>query len=129
MVDDGTVIDIESDKRRLGSDVAGGTNNISGRCAILRAMRCTHKETSCFQTGLWAEIWPKRPLPLERVEADGTDELALLPRRLASAVAAAFAAIALRADIALEGMPLTSLSASLVGSLLINSFCSNWTTT
>jgi hypothetical protein len=77
---------------------------------------------------------------LDRAEADETDEagdefedllLPLLPRLVAaSAAAAAFEPIAPRADIALEaarvvGVPLTSLSASPVGSLLTNSFCSN----
>ena len=104
----------------------------------------THKETSCFQTGLWAEmrepsICESCDLP-EPNEEDGV--ACALPRALPPLPARPFAfallLIAPRADKAVdEGLrervlvatPLTSLSSSPVGSRETNSFCSNWTTT
>src|ERR1700742_1984788 len=122
------------------SDVTSLEITINADYTPLREGTCN--ETSCFHTGLFADIPPKRPLPLERADPAFTDEtgdelllltLPLLPRRLA---AAAFEPMAPSADMADEaegaaerdvGVPLTSLSASPVGSLLTNSFCSNWT--
>lgn len=114
----------------------------------------TYNDTSCFQTGLWAEMRPKRPLerPFEgaveelagegvRVarEVEGDGSLLSLAPVTAAAAAAALEPMAPRAERALEeerglratltAVPLTSLSNSSVGSLETNSFCSNWTTT
>lgn len=107
-----------------------------------------YKETSCFQTGLWEDMrepnmcadMPKGGCLVEPFEEEGV--CTVLPLRLEGAVGVAAALFALvviapKADRAVDeefldrfvGMPFTSLSYSSVGSRLMNSFCSNWTTT
>lgn len=113
----------------------------------------TYKETSCFQTGLWADSLVKRPFAwlgtaavlvvFEDVPFDFPDdteetgdELVLDFRRLITSMAARDP-MAPNADSALEeplrdravAVPLASFSDSSVGSLLTNSLFSNWTTT
>ena len=99
-----------------------------------------HKETSCFQTGLWADliVEPRMPLVFDErvfVEAGGC-ELGTRPFGVTDPFllsAEARLPIALRVARAVEeefrdkvvGTPLTSLSVSSVGSLETNSFCSN----
>ena len=96
----------------------------------------TYNETSCFQTGLWAESLPNRLLGTARpalfeTEFDGELPFDPLPRFGVSGPA--LVPIAVRALSAFEellrdrlvAIPLTSLSVSSVGSLLTNSFCSN----
>lgn len=97
----------------------------------------THKDTSCFHTGLVAEIRdPKSPfasaLPFE--DEGEPDRLPLALPFLLPVVAlfrAPRAESALLEELRerLVAMPLTSLSVSSVGSRLTNSFCSNCTTT
>ena len=105
----------------------------------------THNETSCFHMGLWADLEtePRTPLVLDerrdfvwvggcvlRTRPLGVNEPFLLS-------IGPLLPIALREARAVEegfrdklvATPLTSLSASSVGSLETNSFCSNWTTT
>lgn len=105
-----------------------------------------YKETSCFQTGLWADKQPKRPLDdggwgNEESWADNLDDTSddggegsllfllffLLPwiaalDPMAPRTESAFDDVLLDKSIA---VPLTSLSDSNVGSRLTNSFCSN----
>lgn len=117
----------------------------------------TDKETSCFQTGLWADKRPKRLFEEvgasasegvidERLDDIEAPKEPLVPSRGLFLFAASWAAtldpITPRAERAVEGgevdekplgrfvgVPLTSLSVSGMGSRLMNSFCSNWTTT
>ena len=107
-----------------------------------KGKKMAYKDTSCFQTGLWADKRLKRGCwgndkSWEDNLADARDEggegsllfllFFLLPW------SAALDPIAPRAERAFEevrldklvGVPLTSLSDSRVGSLLTNSFCSN----
>lgn len=104
----------------------------------------TDKETWCFQTGLWADLIFEPRMPLVFDERDfvwaetggwGMRPFGVTEPFLLSAEA--LPPIALRDARAVEegfrdkvvATPLTSLSASSVGSLETNSFCSNCTTT
>jgi len=109
----------------------------------------TDKETSCFQTGLWAFSLPKRPKrPLDLVgedeAVDGVLEPLLpvgLPLLFGEEPFASACLMSFRAETALleedlleerarfVGVPFISLSDSGMGSLEMNSLCSNWTTT
>ena len=104
----------------------------------------THKETWCFQTGLWADLMfePRTPLVFDERDFVGWDGCVLGTRPFGVIEPFLLSAetlppIALREARAVEdelrdrvvAIPLTSLSASSVGSLETNSFCSNWTTT
>ena len=100
----------------------------------------THKVTSCFHTGLCADMRPPNiPPSCDLPEPDPTDEdgvgCALL-RALAPPLFRPFVLLLMapRAESAVEedvrdnvlvATPLTSLSVSSVGSRLTNSFCSN----
>lgn len=108
----------------------------------------THKETSCFHTGLWADNPPKRDCVdgttvvvelgadgedlLDDIDEDGVLAPLFLPR-----FAESLEPIAPRAVRAMEepfldkfvAVPFTSLSSSVMGPRLTNSLCSNWTTT
>lgn len=105
----------------------------------------THKETSCFHTGLWADLIVEPRMPLvfdERRDLVGAEDCEMGTRPFGVTEpfllsAEALFPMALREARAVEegcrdkvvATPLTSLSASSVGSLETNSFCSNWTTT
>lgn len=98
-------------------------------------MQNTHKDTSCFQTGLCADIRePKRPESCDLPRDEDGVAWALpraLPFPLALSLIAPSAERAVEEDTreSVVATPLTSLSVSSVGSRLTNSFCSNWTTT
>lgn len=92
-----------------------------------------YKDTSCFQTGLCAEMRePKRPASCDLPDPSDEDGVfCWLPRALP--LPFTLSLIAPRADSAVDeetrerlvATPLTSLSVSSVGSRLTNSFCSN----
>lgn len=100
----------------------------------------THKETWCFQTGLWADLIfePRMPLGFDDRDFVGAEgnRFGVRPFGVTEpfllSVEALFP-IALREARAVEegwrdkvvATPVTSLSASSVGSLETNSFCSN----
>ena len=117
------------------------------RVDIIRESERTYKETSCFQTGLWADKRPKKALDdggccagdkscednfADAVDDGGEGSLLVLLGFLEPWIAA-LDPMAPRAERAFEDMlldkliaaPLTSLSDSRVGSRLTNSFCSN----
>jgi hypothetical protein len=159
VVVDGTVVDIESDGRLFGGDIAVRWVPLVMPRRLAHGehtrRRKTYKDTSCFQTGLWADILDPKTLaiPLFAEPADELGVCSLLeePRVLElSARARPLLSLLLRAprtDMAFEGWaicdkadedefrerlvatPLISLSVSSVGSRETNSFCSNWTTT
>lgn len=94
----------------------------------------THNETSCFQTGLYADMREaKRVASCDLPDPNDEEGVACaLPRALPFALA--FSLIAPSAESAVDeefrervlvARPLTSLSVSSVGSRLTNSFCSN----
>ena len=103
----------------------------------------TYNETSCFHTGLWTDlrVEPRTLLVFDvRSDFGGGCELGMRPLGVIEPFLLSVGPllpIALRVARAVEeefrdkvvGTPLTSLSASSVGSLETNSFCSNWTTT
>lgn len=104
----------------------------------------THKETWCFQTGLWADLIfePRMPLVFDERDFVGAEgcKFGVRPFGVTEPFllsAEALFPIALREARAVEeetrdkvvATPLASLSASSVGSRETNSFCSNWTTT
>ena len=92
----------------------------------------THNETSCFHTGLWAdlEVEPRTPLVFERSDfaggwESGTRPLGVTePFRLSMVLREVRAMEEVFRD-KVVATPLTSLSASCAGSLETNSFCSN----
>ena len=104
----------------------------------------THKETSCFQTGLWADKRPKKASDgcgcednFGIVREDGGEESLLFLLFFLLPWTATLDPMAPRAERAFEdilldeliAVPLASLSDSRVGSRPTNSFCSNCTTT
>jgi len=101
----------------------------------------THKETSCFHTGLWADlrVEPRIPLVFDERSGFAGCELGTRPLGVTEPFLLSVGPllpIALRVARAVEeesrdkvvATPLTSLPVSSVGSLETNSFCSNWTT-
>ena len=102
----------------------------------------THNETSCFHTGLWADLGaePRTPLVFdERRDFVEDCELGTRPFGVTEPLRLStepLLTIALREARAVEeefrdkvvATPLASFSVSSVGSLETNSFCSNWTT-
>jgi len=99
----------------------------------------THKETSCFHTGLWADLKVEPRMPLvfdERRDLVGGCGLGTRPLGVTEPLRLSgepLPPIALREARAVEegfrdkvvAIPLTSLSVSSAGSLETNSFCSN----
>jgi hypothetical protein len=76
---------------------------------------------------LWGESLVKRLLKPDDLTDEGIDGAGGWTMRLDEAVEMRDSKEALREMVV--AVPLSSLSSSSVGSLLTNSFCSNWTTT
>ena len=144
----------DDERKRVSRSVSHHQREWSKSCRLAGAnLSNTHKETSCFHTGLCADNPPNRPPPLgvlwpfvnegasvERPDEtlDWGDVLALFTAdRFACSIAREL--IAPRALMAVEdgvrewelrvvATPRASFSCSWIGSRETNSFCSNWAT-
>lgn len=124
------IVHTQSDDRLLRGDIAVQDEQLG---TAQGDERCTYKVTSCFHTGLCADMRdPKRPASWDLPEPRDEDGVACALLR-ALPFPLAFSLIAPRAESAVDdelrerlvATPLTSLSVSSVGSRLTNSFCSN----